>query len=270
MDYFFYNTDSKALKDQPRPRFPLLIKQGFAAVGGDRQKYGEQLGQLTPDDILLMYENGIGVVAIGEVRDHWDAVSHTVPKYYTPTEMEGLTGGAYEYRISVEWFLDLSSSPISLNRLRERFGYKSNTTVTRGTIDKRVKQRTEIAQIIEEVRAELSLLPGEIAHPSLYVEGSTRRVSVNAYERNHKAVLKSKSFFGTKCVICGFDFESVYGPEFAGFVHVHHLRPLSYIRSEYEVDPETDLRPVCPNCHAVIHHGGRLRSIDEVRQLLER
>jgi hypothetical protein len=166
MDYFFYNTDSNKIFEQPRPRFPLLIKQGFAAVGGG-QKYGEKLGQLTPDDILLMYENGIGVVAVGKVRKHWDAASHTVPMYFTPTEMGGLTGGAYEYRIEVEWFLDLSSSPISLDRLRERFGYKTNATVTRGTINKRVKQRTEIAQIIEEVRAELSLLPGEIAHPSL-------------------------------------------------------------------------------------------------------
>ena len=73
---------------------------------------------------------------------------------------------------------------------------------------------------------------------------------------------------GTTCVICGFDFGSVYGSEFAGFIHVHHLRQLSDVGGEYVVDPVADLRPVCPNCHAVIHHGGRLRSIDEVRQLL--
>ena len=46
MDYFFYNTDAGALRDQPRPRFRVLIDQGFAAVGGDRQKYGEQFDQL--------------------------------------------------------------------------------------------------------------------------------------------------------------------------------------------------------------------------------
>lgn len=60
----------------------------------------------------------------------------------------------------------------------------------------------------------------------------------------------------------------MYGPEFAGFIHVHHLRPLSGIGGGYVVDPVEDLRPVCPNCHAVIHHGGRLRSIEEVRHLL--
>jgi 5-methylcytosine-specific restriction protein A len=61
----------------------------------------------------------------------------------------------------------------------------------------------------------------------------------------------------------------VYGAEFAGFIHVHHLRPLSEVASEHVVDPVADLCPVCPNCHAVIHYGGRLRSIEEVRQLLE-
>jgi hypothetical protein len=35
------------------------------------------------------------------------------------------------------------------------------------------------------------------------------------------------------------------------------------------VDPVADLRPVCPNCHAVIHLGGACRSIDEVRQHMQ-
>jgi hypothetical protein len=59
MDYYFYNTDADSLREAPLPRFPVLIERGFAAVGGDRQKFGEQLRQLRPDDILLMYENGV-------------------------------------------------------------------------------------------------------------------------------------------------------------------------------------------------------------------
>jgi predicted HNH restriction endonuclease len=43
---------------------------------------------------------------------------------------------------------------------------------------------------------------------------------------------------------------------------------LSEIGAEYQVDPVVDLRPVCQNCHAVIHLGGQTRSIEEVRQLL--
>ncbi len=33
-----------------------------------------------------------------------------------------------------------------------------------------------------------------------------------------------------------------------GFIHVHHLKPLSEVGYEYRVDPIRDLRPVCPNC----------------------
>lgn len=84
MDYFFYNTDADALSEQPRPRFHVLIDRGFAAVGGDRQQFGEQLGPLAPDDVLLMYENGVGVVAVGRVRERWDGVSHATPQYYKP------------------------------------------------------------------------------------------------------------------------------------------------------------------------------------------
>jgi hypothetical protein len=264
MDYFFYNTDANALSEQPRPRFPLLIEGGFAAVGGDRQQFGEKLAQLTPDDVLLMYENGIGVVAVGRVLELWDGITHTKPHYYRPSELSGLTGDPYEYRILVDWFLDLSNSPIGIEQLKERLGY-----TPRGAVRRIVEQRTEAERIIEEYREGLSLLPGEVAQPSLYVEGSTRQVSVNAYERSREAMLKCKAVRGTTCVVCGFDFGAVYGSSFAGFIHVHHLRPLSEIKGEYVVDPVSDLCPVCPNCHAVIHHGGVLRSIEEVSLLLK-
>lgn len=39
---------------------------------------------------------------------------------------------------------------------------------------------------------------------------------------------------------------------------------------EYEADPAEDLRPVCPNCHAVIHLGGKDRNIEKVRAMLLR
>jgi predicted HNH restriction endonuclease len=61
----------------------------------------------------------------------------------------------------------------------------------------------------------------------------------------------------------------VYGSIAQGFIHVHHLRPVSEITGAYEVDPVADLRPVCPNCHAIVHIGGETRTIEEVRELIE-
>jgi len=123
--------------------------------------------------------------------------------------------------------------------------------------------------LAEASQATILLLPGEVAQPGLFVEGATRQVFVNTYERSRRAVSQCKAVRGTMCVVCGFDFGAVYGPEFAGFIHVHHLRPLSEVGGEYVVDPAADLCPVCPNCHAVIHHGGQMRTVDEVRRLLE-
>ncbi len=263
MDYFFYNTDAGALVDLPRPRYPVLIDQGVAAVGGDKLQFGEQLRQLSPNDVLLMYENRTGIVGVGRVREFWDGITHADLLYYSAAEAVRLTGGPHEYRIAVEWFLDLSGAPISVAALRTRIGY-----APRGTIKKIVEQRVEVARAIEEVLEAMSLLPGEVARPSGYTEGATKRITVNAYERSREAVKQCKLTHGTVCTVCRFDFGSVYGAEFAGFIHVHHLRPLSEIGDEYMVDPSADLCPVCPNCHAVIHHGGRLRSIEELQQLL--
>jgi 5-methylcytosine-specific restriction enzyme A len=69
-------------------------------------------------------------------------------------------------------------------------------------------------------------------------------------------------------VVCDFDFGAVYGEAAAGFIHVHHTKPLAMIGEQYEVDPIEDLRPVCPNCHAVIHLVNPPRSIEEVIDML--
>jgi 5-methylcytosine-specific restriction protein A len=114
-----------------------------------------------------------------------------------------------------------------------------------------------------------SVLPEEIVQPSGLVEGAVRSITVNAYERNPEARQQCIEAHGTTCCICGFSFGAVYGKVAEGYIHVHHLRPLSEVNGEYVVDPVKDLRPVCPNCHAVLHLGGQCRSIEEVKQLVE-
>jgi|HubBroStandDraft_2_1064218.scaffolds.fasta_scaffold03399_9 predicted HNH restriction endonuclease len=101
-----------------------------------------------------------------------------------------------------------------------------------------------------------------------FVEGATRQVTVNAYEREPKARQHCIAKYGSDCIICGFSFAETYGESFRGFIHVHHLRQLSQIGKEYFVDPIKDLRPVCPNCHAVLHHGNQTYSIEDVKEFL--
>ncbi|MFC1460592.1 HNH endonuclease [Microvirga arabica] len=52
------------------------------------------------------------------------------------------------------------------------------------------------------------------------------------------------------------------------FIHIHHKRPLSLAGGPTLIDPKTDLAPLCPNCHAIVHLGKTVRSINLVRQML--
>ncbi len=100
-------------------------------------------------------------------------------------------------------------------------------------------------------------------------EGARITVTVNRFERNPKARKKCLAHYGPKCVICGMDFQAVYGKAAIVSVHVHHLCPGSAVGKEYVVDPIADLRPVCPNCHAVIHMQKPPLTIDAVRRMLK-
>ena len=111
------------------------------------------------------------------------------------------------------------------------------------------------------------IYPDEIDNQTLS-EGAKKQVIVNSYERNPKARQECIKYYGTKCFICNFDFEKKYGEIGKDFIHVHHIKPLSEINEEYKVNPIQDLRPVCPNCHAMIHKKKPAYSIEEIQSLL--
>ena len=102
-------------------------------------------------------------------------------------------------------------------------------------------------------------------------EGHRKAVFVNIYERSASARKEAISIHGTNCAICGFNFQHQYGNMGEGFIHIHHIIPISQIGKEYRVNPKTDLIPVCPNCHAMLHRrtDGRYLSIDELKNLVQ-
>lgn len=108
--------------------------------------------------------------------------------------------------------------------------------------------------------------PDDINDKSL-LEGTMKTITVNAYERNTKARQECIVKYGYNCCICGFNFEKKYGVIGREFIHVHHLKPLSEIKEEYEVKVE-DLKPVCPNCHAMLHKRIPAYSIEEIKSLI--
>ncbi len=97
-------------------------------------------------------------------------------------------------------------------------------------------------------------------------EGIKRIITVNTYERNSKARQKCIEYWKAICSVCHFNFEKKYGELGKGFIHVHHLIPISEIGQTYQVDPINDLRPVCPNCHSMLHRKNPPLTIDELKE----
>ena len=98
-----------------------------------------------------------------------------------------------------------------------------------------------------------------------YAEGAVSTVRVNRFERAAGARDACLQHYGHQCFVCEMLLEDLYGEAAKELVHVHHLVPLSQVRATYTVDPVKDLRPVCPNCHAVIHRAEPPYPIEEVR-----
>jgi 5-methylcytosine-specific restriction protein A len=105
----------------------------------------------------------------------------------------------------------------------------------------------------EDVSQRLEVLDPNEVPSDTYPEGATKRITVNAYERSEAARQACIDHYGTECRVCKLDFVKRYGKIGKGFIHVHHLAQLSEVGGTYRVDPVADLRPVCPNCHSMLH-----------------
>ncbi len=107
-----------------------------------------------------------------------------------------------------------------------------------------------------------------IENPDEIIEGAKKSIIVNRYERDPEARRQCIEAHGCQCCICGLDFVETYGKVGEGFIHVHHIVPLSSIGEEYIVDPINDLIPVCPNCHAMLHRleNGRYLTVQELQE----
>jgi 5-methylcytosine-specific restriction protein A len=116
---------------------------------------------------------------------------------------------------------------------------------------------------------ERSIYPDDLPDGETHLEGARKTVSVNRYERDPTARRKCLAYHGFTCSVCAFDFEETYGELGQNYIHVHHLTPISTIRTEYEIDPVAELRPVCPNCHAMLHRTEPCLTIEELRTMLQ-
>ena len=112
------------------------------------------------------------------------------------------------------------------------------------------------------------LFPEEIPKTGSVWEGAVTRVDINRFERSASARRACIAHWGTRCIACAMDFVAVYGARGEGFIHVHHLLSISEVGESYQVDPIEDLRPVCPNCHSMIHRYTPILTIEELQAMI--
>lgn len=99
-------------------------------------------------------------------------------------------------------------------------------------------------------------------YEELINEGVQKYSTTKVYTRSKKlreAAIEHFSKNGIICCdCCGFEFRSFYGEKFGEpCIEIHHLKPIFQYKSRsitQTIDSAlTNLLPVCPNCHRVIH-----------------
>jgi hypothetical protein len=218
-----------------------------------------------PEKILLYVHHPKTRDSI-KIWPHIDILGTTEPKNFVAKS--GLIGTPRK-KISGSWArrfpltIDLGSHEDIIKAAEVlRFASVANEAALAG------KTRKTLGTVKNKHTDQYEALADELPEPERFPEGGRRTVIINGYERSVSARNECIKHYRPKCQVCGLDFETRYGELGKGFIHVHHIVEISKIGKKYKVDPKKDLRPVCPNCHAMLHRGKKVLGIFELRALL--
>jgi 5-methylcytosine-specific restriction protein A len=221
------------------------------------------------DDVYLMKvgKEPRGIIASGIAISGYQELPHWDP------ERESAGDTALYIKIDFNTILNPDVDIFPLERLQQGIYSRMNWTPrASGTTipdDIAVQLKRDWGDMFgRQDVVDIAPLPEEVDEPETYPAGAVRSITINIYERNPKARAACIKHHGVTCCVCGMNFEERYGEVGIGFINVHHLVPVSMLQGNYELDPVKDLRPVCPNCHAMLHKGPPF-SIDELRAMMK-
>ena len=109
----------------------------------------------------------------------------------------------------------------------------------------------------------------EVDSDASAAEGTSYEARSVRYERkkiNRDICLRIR---GNRCLCCNRSMEEEYGSIAHDLIDVHHILPASEMGPAYRVNSTTDLIPVCPNCHRVLHRSDPPMPPEQLRALLE-
>ena len=211
-------------------------------------------------DLFFLMRLGVepkGIIGCGDILSipckeaHWDQEKSAKGKAILYTDL---------------LFCTLSENPIfPIEFLQDRFsGY--NWTPQASGVSIPDKIASELLSTIQSDE-KFAFVQKSEKEVRLYAEGKERIVSYRTYDRSSTAREACIKYYGYNCSVCGFNFETTFGDIGKDYIEVHHLKQVVDIGEEYEIDPIKDLRPVCANCHRMLHKRKPVLSIEELRTL---
>jgi predicted HNH restriction endonuclease len=112
----------------------------------------------------------------------------------------------------------------------------------------------------------------EEAYVSYDIEEGNKKMRYSTYyERNPRLRLMAILIHGYDCQVCNFNFKSFYGEIGEGYIHIHHLKPISKYGKNNKVNPKEDLASLCANCHSMVHrYKNKTISISELKAYINK
>jgi hypothetical protein len=104
-----------------------------------------------------------------------------------------------------------------------------------------------------------------------YQEGEQLRRERVFFSRHPRLREDAVAHYGASCSVCKFDFEAVYGDLGRGFIEIHHLESVAERGQVTEGAWSAsihDVRPLCANCHRMVHRRRPPISVDELAKRL--
>jgi hypothetical protein len=100
-----------------------------------------------------------------------------------------------------------------------------------------------------------------------FVEGRLIETRMTRRERDPKARVACLEAHGFDCFVCGENLRALYAGLSTEVIHVHHEEPLSEATGQREFDAVSSMKPLCPNCHCVLHSRRPAYTLTELRRM---
>jgi predicted HNH restriction endonuclease len=149
-----------------------------------------------------------------------DAMLETARTARLSTDDRRLRLDGFKYPILLQG-LDCEQLRLELARAQGRTGRTDTAAKGFGNGTKRIRLYFTIptnpdlpaltAQLSSSSRSEETIFPEEALKTASFIEGATKQVLVNRYERDRAARNACIAAHGVGCSVCDFSFESVYG-----------------------------------------------------------